>query len=76
MIYLLNALLLIVEMFAFIGSVLFVILYYFDQIVGAPTTNEILSKLPFSISFDQIMNIGLVCLAVAIICHILREKLS
>lgn len=77
MTFLLKAFLLIVEIITFIGAVLFVVIFYaFDQIVGAPTTNKILSNLPFSISFDQLMIIGVVCFVVAIACHILREKLS
>ncbi len=73
---LINTVLLIVNIISFIVIVLFAPFGIYEQIMGPADAEKLLKKLHFSLSYNQVLIIWFVCLALMIICYVLREKLS
>ena len=71
-----NTILLIVNIISFAATVLFAIFGIYEQIMGPADAEKLLSKLHIPLSYNQVLIIGFVCLALMIVCYILRAKLS
>lgn len=71
-----NAILLIVGVISFVGTALFILLYDYCEIMGAPSVNKLLEKLHIPLNYDQIFIIGCICCVVMILSQFLRAKLT
>lgn len=71
-----NTILLIVYIISFAATVLFAIFGVYEQIMGPADAEKLLKKTHIPLSYNQVLIIGFVCLALMIISYILRAKLS
>ena len=71
-----NIILLIVNIISFAATVLFAIFGVYEQIMGPADAEKLLKKLHISLSYNQAIIVGFVCLALMIVSYILRAKLS
>ena len=71
-----NTILLIVNIISFAATVLFTIFGVYEQIMGPADAEKLLKKLHISLSYNQAIIVGFVCLALMIVSYILRAKLS
>jgi len=71
-----NTVLLIVNIVSFIITVLFLILGIYEQIVGPAGLEKLLKKLHIPLSYNMVLIIGLLCIALMFASYILRAKLS
>ena len=75
MITLVKTLLLIVSITAFVFSELSVVFFTIYEIFGYPTVSRLLEWLHIPLSYDQILVVGFICIAIAIITYFVRIKL-
>ena len=71
-----NVVLRIVNIISFAATVLFAIFGVYEQIMGPANAEKLLKKLHISLSYNQALLIGFVCLVLMIVSYILRAKLS
>lgn len=71
-----NIILLIVNVISFVITVLFGVYGIYEQTMGPSDAEKLLKKLHIPLSYNQVLIIGFVCLALIIITYILRAKLS
>ncbi len=71
-----NTFLLIVNIVSFAVTVLFTIFGLYEQIMGPAGAEKLLQKLHIPLSYNQVLIIGFVAIALMTICYILRAKLS
>ena len=71
-----NTILLIVNIIFFAVTVLFAIFGVYEEIMGPAYAEKLLKKLHIPLSYNQVLIIGFVCLALMIVCYFLRAKLS
>ena len=71
-----NVVLRIVNIISFTVTVLFAMFGVYEQIMGPADAEKLLKKLHISLSYNQVLIIGFVCLALMIVSYILRAKLS
>ena len=76
MMKLIDIVLLILEIISFIFTIIYSSFGIYEQIVGPAGAEELLKKLHIPLSYDQAFIIGLACVAIMIITHVLRTKLS
>lgn len=75
MTFLANYVLLIINIISFIFTVLFGMFGIYEQIMGPADAERLLKRLHIPFSYNQILIIGFVCVALTIIVYILRAKL-
>ena len=71
-----NIILLIINIISFVCTVLFSIFGIYEQIMGPADAEKLLKKLHIPICYNQALIIGFVSIALMIVSHILRAKLS
>ena len=71
-----NTILLIVNIISFAVVLLFTIFGVCDELMGPAAAERLLKILHIPLSYNQVLIIGFVCLALMIISYILRAKLS
>ena len=71
----LNTVVRIVQLICFIPMGIFVILLSFKEIVGKQALVEILEKLPFELTYNQVMITGYIFSIVMLISFVIRAKL-
>ena len=71
-----NTILLIVNIISFFVTVLFFIFGVYEEIMGRANAEKLLKKLHIPLSCNQVLIIGLICIALMSGSYILREKLS
>ena len=72
----LNTILLIVNIFSFVVTVLFAIFGIYEQIMGPADAEKLLKKLHIPLSYNQALMLGFACLALMIVSYILRASFS
>ena len=72
----LRVVLLILNIIFFVLTVLFSILGIYEQITGPAQIEKLLKKLNIPLSYNQMLIVGLACVALMTITYILRAKLS
>ena len=71
-----NTILLIINIISFSATVLFAIFGVYEQIMGPADAEKLLKKLHVPLTYNQVLIIAFVCMALMIISYILRTKLS
>ena len=71
-----NAILLIVNIISFVGTVVFSIFGLYEEIMGPANLEKLLEKMHIPLNYNQVLIIGFVCIALMITSYILRAKLS
>ena len=71
----LSTALLVVNVVSFFLTVLFGAFGVYEQIMGPADAEKLLKRLRISLTYNQVLIIGFICLAVMIITYILRAKL-
>lgn len=68
--------LLIVNIISFVCVLIFGIFGVYEQIMGPADAEKLLKRLNISWSYNCILVLGFICLAIMIISYIVRKKLS
>ena len=76
MIFLLNTILLILEIFLLIATMLFATFGLYTELAGDVGAERLLEILHIPLNPWQVIIIGLVCLALLSVCHFARTKLT
>ena len=71
-----NTVLIIVNIIFFAVVVLLAIFGVYEQIMGPADAEKLLKKLHIPLSYNQVLIIWFICLALMIITYFLRAKLS
>ena len=71
-----NTILMIVNIISFFATVLFSIFGVYEEIMGPANAEKLLKKLHIPLSHNQVLIIGLICIALMLVSYILRKKLS
>ena len=71
-----NVILIFVNAIFFAAVVLLAIFGIYEQIMGAADAEKLLKKLHIPLSYEQVLIIWFVCIALMIITYFLRAKLS
>ena len=71
-----NTILLIVNIISFFVTVLFAIFGVYEEIMGPANAEKLLKKLHSPLSYNQVLIIGFICIALMSVSYILRAKLS
>lgn len=71
-----SAILLIVNIVLFVTTVLFALFGVYEELASPAAAEKLLQKLHIPLSYNQVLIIGFVSLALMFITYILRAKLS
>ena len=71
-----DSILLVINIISFAVTVLFSIFGIYEQIMGPADAEKLLKKLHIPLTYNQVLIIAFVFLALMIISYILRAKLS
>lgn len=71
-----SAILLIVNIVLFVTTVLFTLFGMYEELASPAAAEKLLQKLHIPLSYNQVLIIGFVSLALMFITYILRAKLS
>ena len=66
----------VINTVSFVIVLIFVVFGLYEQIMGPANAEKLLEKLNIPLSYNQVLIIGFVSLAIMIISHIVRTKLS
>ncbi len=67
--------LLVISIISFMATVLFLLFGLYDDIFGPGKTERILSDLNISLTYNQLVLIGMVSIAVMMLSHFLRKRI-
>lgn len=67
---------LILNIISTAAGVLLAIFGVYDEIMGPAKAEELLEKLHIPLSYDQVLIVDFICIALIFISYILRSKLS